>query len=245
MLIGLRVDSPEADAALRRALAPMLVDAPSPPNYSLRFARQADLFHILSWGGCPVVRTLDVERLLIGLVRQLGGHGEPVAGLTRLDSVALVAGGRAFLVPARARATLADMGRELASAGFHLVDQPYADVDLRERALVVEDPRIPLDPGGLTELRTLAPAARRRDPAVPDGRYPLGAVVCAEWGTLEALPPGEAAYALARASVPLDLTTGREVLAGLVDLARRVPVVAGWQGFNRDVLDQLKRYRDG
>lgn len=216
-LIGVRT-SPVLDAAVRRALEPLLrpdvVDGPV--NYSLHAADDERSFHMLYWGGCGVVRTRDPARLAAAFAAHLGGHA-PAAGLLRLHGAAVLRPDGSIAVhPPRTNLGLLD--RRLLEAGCAFVDSPYVDVDPTTLEVVVNPPS--LSPSIVDALRN-AMRPLHRGPvekfAAP-GRRPLAILVIP--GPLEA-GPSAVVHRLLNL-VPLDARAA--ALPVLGDLTRRVPV---------------------
>ena len=225
-MLGLTTDDPGAHAVLQRAFASLVTEANVPVNLTVRLGTDPTQFHVLSWGTCPALRTLDVDRLAVGLRRFVGGHGAGPAGTVRTDFAAVVRDGGAVLVHRDFRERLVKDERTLRRGGLSVLEAPYADVDLTTGELVVSDPDVPVDDRAMEELRSLAPPRRRADPAVPPGRYHLvGAVVAGHPAGAE-LPPPQAAFALLRrVSVALDEAAAETALAALAGLTARVTVV--------------------
>lgn len=196
-----------------------------PVNFSVRLGADPTQFHVLSWGTCPALRTLDLERLIGGLRRFVGDHGEAPAGAVRTDFAAAVRHGAAVLLHREARELLVKEERSLRRSGLSMLEAAYADVDLDRGELVVADAGIPFDEAGFEELRSLAPSPRRPDHAVPFGRYPIAGVVTGGHFGAELTAP-QAAFAVLRQVVGgVRETVAADVLAALPDFTRRIPVV--------------------
>lgn len=206
--------------ALETALAAHLVDdIEARANYSVREAEADGEFHLLYRGGVVVVRTLDLARLVRGLLTHLFGHGDPPPGLLRVDALILVRNGTAVLAPAVLRRDLARIERRLAQKGLAVLDAPFADVDPGQAELVVPPlpPSVhllPLDAVGTSQR------PRRREAAVEPGRYPL-----ASW----AFPATDDAAPLTRAGalqLALRLSHGPRAADAPVMLERLAQVLA-------------------
>ncbi len=203
----------------------MVVDAKVPVNFAVRLGADPTQFHVLFWGTCPALRTLDVERLIVGLRRFAGDHGDGPPGTVRTDFAAAVRNGAAVLLDRKARELLVKEERTLRRSRLSVLESPYADVDVDHGELVVTDAALPVDEAGFDELRSLAPAPRRQDPAVPAGRYPLAGVVTGGHFGGE-LPAPQAAFAVLRQVVGgIGEEVAADVLAAIPAFTRRVPVV--------------------
>lgn len=227
-LVGLRAAGPSLDAALRRAFAGLLVEPHPSVNLSLHVATTAKSFHVLSWGGCPVVRTLDVDRLLTALLRFVGSHAAQPIETLRTDFMAVVRDGTAVMIARSYRTELVKRESHLRKGGLSILEAPWVDVDLHAGALIVTDPALPIDPAGWAELRALAPTPLSRDLATAPGRYRVTGVVVDGTGESTPLPHSRAAYEVAQRLV--GGPGGRQnavVLTGLASFAERVPVFSG------------------
>ena len=182
--MGVRVSNPAVHDFLRRVLAAHLVDdVEAPANYSVLLAgddpeSRDRAFHFVYRGFNPVVRTRDPQRLVAGLMARLAGHLDH--GRTddiRLDSLALVAGEVAVLVPPEIRSVMPTLERRLNTKGLWVVDQPWTAVDPDTGEVLVRKPTLEVDSTAMTRLIAAFPAPRRPDPPVAPGRYRL-----AGWG---------------------------------------------------------------
>ena len=213
-------------AALGRTFASLVVDARVAVNFSLRLAKEPDSFHIMSWGNCPVLRTLDIERLIVGLLRFVGNHGESPEGTFRTTLAAAVRDGQAILVGRDIRERLVKDERALRRQGFSVQESPWADIDLRTGELVVSDPNLIVDADGLEELRAMSAPARRHEGAVRQGRYPVAGVIVSGDISGSILSRAEAAYEIARASAtPISDRQAADMLATLGGFAERVQII--------------------
>lgn len=237
---GIRVNTPAAAEALRRALGPVVVDDPSAPkNFSLAFSQNPKNAHLLFWGGCVVARSFDPDRVVRSLLDHLGAHRPPPPGLVWVSSLPYVGpDGGVVLMPTSQRDDLRIADRQLRLAGYVAVDAPRALVDLGAGELVVADLVGP-DTEALAAVS--AGALRRRDePTVPYGRYPLSRWVFLDytggWGPIS--------RATATRAAVLEILGGIEHLdRALVEtVARMFATVAGramYPGHRTAVVDAV------
>jgi len=137
---------------------------------------------VLYRGVTNVIRTLDVGRLVDGLLGHLSSFVERrEPGWLRLDALAFVRNDVAVLVPAQIRSSMATIERRLHGKNVRVVDRPWACVDVDRHELVVPEPALTVHTAALGELRA---GDRSVERAVPPGRYPL-----VGWGM--AAGPGE------------------------------------------------------
>lgn len=178
--MGVRSSNPAVHDLLRLVLAVHLIDdVEAPANYSVLLAgddaESRDRgFHFLYRGFTPVVRTRDPRRLVAGLLSRLAGHLDD--GRTddiRLDSLALVAGEVAVLVPPEIRYVMPTLERRLNTKGLRVVDQPWTALDPDTSELVVREPTLEVNSAAMTRLVAAFPVPRRPDPPVAPGRYRL------------------------------------------------------------------------
>jgi hypothetical protein len=171
VVIGLVVRGDGPGELFRRALEPLRTDSEPNHNYSVWFSADPTVFQRLQWGGCTVVRTRDPGRFGRALALHLSGHGAPAQGLLRTDGVVAVHDGRATVLPASLRREIPVYERPLREAGLILHDAPWVDFDPDSGEVVLEPPR--LAAGDLDEVLRQLPPARRPEPSVEYGRYPL------------------------------------------------------------------------
>lgn len=223
-----------------KALAAHVVPGLDPaPNFSVQLAGHdgddASGFHFLYRGFTPVVRTLDLRRLVDAVFGHLDSLQLPgPAGYLRLNVLALVRDGSAVLCPPDLRQALAALERRLNAAGFSVVDRPFATVDPATGELVVEEPRLSIDRQALDGLDRLQPAAggrrkRRPEVVVTPGRYPVGAWAFGRGE--EGAGPLPASLALAEATrlvTNVSELGARTVLDGLRRTLTGIPAAALW-----------------
>ena len=118
-----------------------------------------------------MVRTRDPDRFGRALALHLSGHGAPASGVLRTDGVVAVHEGRATVLPASLRREIPVYERPLRNAGIVLHDAPWVDFDPERGEVVLEPPR--LAASGFEEAVRQLPPARRPEPTVEYGRYPL------------------------------------------------------------------------
>ena len=123
-------------------------------------------------GGCPAVVSPDPERVITGLLRHVDAHAPTPPGLLAVQAVALVREGRVLLVPTLIEDDLRDHNRQLGLDGIQLLDSHTIYLDPERGELVVQT-SLDVDRSALEAAIADAPAARRLDPPVPDGRYPI------------------------------------------------------------------------
>lgn len=172
--IGVRTGSTSLDVGLRAALAAHIVeDGQAPPNYSVRLTEGPGSFHFLYWGGRTVLRTLDPQRLLDGLLTHLSAHAGLVPGRLRANALAAMRGDAALVLPAWLRQELPHFEPLLVRRGFTVADGPWVEIDLATAEVVVEPPLRVHRPA----LDTIIANTRRkrREPSVPPGRYRIAA----------------------------------------------------------------------
>lgn len=226
-LLAIAAHGAAVHKALLTTFAGLVTDGRVSLNFSLQLARDPAAFHVLSWGSCPVLRTLDVERLIGGLVRFVGSHGNAPLGTLRTNFAAAVGNGRAVLVHREARERLVKDERSLRRRGFSVLESPWADIDLRTGDLVVTDPEISVDPLGLNDLRSMAPPARRPDAPVTAGRYAVSAVIVPGEAVGAVLGRADAGYQLVqRLASPIDDQGAMDMLDALDSFTEQVPVIA-------------------
>lgn len=212
--------------ALERAFAAHGTSVSAHSNFTVKLAAEPNSFHVLSWGSCPVLRTLDVERLIEGLRRFVGTHGDAPAGVIRTDFAAAVGGANAVLVTPDVRERLVKDERTLRRTGLSVLEAPWADIDITTAELVVTNPSVTVDDAGLDELRSMAAPARRADAAVPAGRYPLaGIVVVGEAAGAVLGRPRAAFEVVRRVASPIDAAQAASMLDALGGFTERVTVV--------------------
>lgn len=159
--------------ALRAAFATHVVaDDRTGANYSLRLSDDPKVFHVLYRGACVVTASPDPARVVAALVRHLDAHGPTPARLVPVQAVAVIREGRATLLPTLLEDDLRTQSRQLDRAGAQILDTHTVLLDLETREVVVR-PRLTLDRSALDRGVALAPAPRRPDPPVADGRYPI------------------------------------------------------------------------
>ncbi len=178
MHIGVRCDSDELDSALRRALAPYVVEGlPAPPNFSLQLPRNAGAAHklnLLYRAHTAVIRTRWRSRVVRGLLNYLDEFLGHPRGLLQARVFALVKDGRAYVVPRLVEVWLDLLSSPVHRAGFQFVDSQAATVDLQAHELVVPEWRLQVDTGALEPWQRTG--GREREPApVAPGRYPIAA----------------------------------------------------------------------
>lgn len=215
---------------------PHLVDGVSAPaNYSLQLAghdpEQPDAtFHFLYRGFNPVIRTSDPRRLFEGLRTFLEGHlVDRGDGLVRLDAMALVGRGRAVLAPADSRHLLGAFERRLNVGGLRVLDRMWATIDPTDGHLVVDEPILDIDEPALSAGLDHLPPARRPDPPVEPGRYPITGWA---FGLGEArsgpILGAEAVVNGARLAVNTPSVGSQGVLDAVSKVMATAPVVALW-----------------
>ncbi len=164
--IGVRGDRAETDAWLAGLLAPIAVDGPASPNYSVVLASGPGDLHLLHWGGCLVGRARTRDELARILAVHLGGHGAVRDGCVRLDAHALVAGGRTVVVCRTDLAGATKVAARLRDLGATVEQRPWVDLELATATLVAPEPV------GLAGVEQ--PAV----PALPVAAVALPAAVC-------------------------------------------------------------------
>ena len=175
--LGVRCDTDELDAALRRALQRYFVSGvEAPPNYSLRLSHGDgsgnQKLKFLYRGHTCVIRSRWRSRVVRGLLSYLDEIAAPLDGTLRVRSFALVKQGKAYLVPRMIEVWLDLLSSRLHKEGFQFVDLQNAAVDLETRELVVHQLQLEVDTAALGEL--LRPEGGGREPqAVAPGRYPI------------------------------------------------------------------------
>jgi len=144
-VIGVRSNTLETDAVVRRLATDRVVEGADPPaNYSIvipgstddGFARPVSLLY-RSW--TTVVRGRQPARVLRGLAAHLAGHLEAPPGTVRIEGLAAVRGGGAALLPRAAATELEALDPRLHRRGIRLVDMPYALVDPSSGLLIVPE----------------------------------------------------------------------------------------------------------
>jgi hypothetical protein len=161
-------------AGLGSALRAWSVDDPEiGPNYSLHLSPEPAQHHLLFRGSCVEVRTPDPERALGALLR----HLRPLVtgpGLAGFTAIALVRDGRATIVDEAFRAGVVKGERRLGDLGYHRSDAREVTVDTGTGEVVVASGHL-VERSAFDDLLQGLPPARRSDPLVPPGHYPIGA----------------------------------------------------------------------
>jgi hypothetical protein len=228
--VGVKANTPAADAVLARVLAPIRNDELDPPaNYSIVLAGDGDGdgadgvrgLHMLLRGTDILVRSRSEARVIHGLLQYLSGHAPSETGLMFTSTVVAVVDDHALLLPRSVQSRLKELQPRLSRAGIRIADVPVGLVDLATREVVVAEPAIAFDAGALGALAD--PAARGSELArVQPGRYRLTAwcFANAEVGAFSA------AKATAKAlSLSLMQVEEATMVASLVDLFGAVPGV--------------------
>lgn len=238
----MRSSSAFLDAALRAALAAHIVeDGQAPPNYSVRLTEGPGSFHFLYWGGRTVLRTLDPQRLLDGLLTHLSAHAGPAPGRLRVDALAAMKDDAALVLPAWLREELPHFEPLLVRRGFTVADGPWVEIDLAAAEVVVGPPLRAHRPA-LDTILAGAPR-RRREPSVRPGRYRVVA-----WSFLG--PPADGGH-LSRADATMRAVTLSSTrvppasLASLGDFFAAVPGRCYPDGTPADVVEALSSLLDG
>jgi hypothetical protein len=237
VVIGLVVRGDGPGDFFRRALEPLRTDSEANHNYSVWFSADPRVFQRLQWGGCTVVRTRDPDRFLRALALHLSGHGIPPMGLLRTDGVVAVHDARATVLPASLRRDIPVYERSLRQAGIILHDSPWVDVDPDSGEVVLEPPR--LAASGFDEVVRRLPPARRPEPTVEYGRYPL-----AGWYTAlvaESEEPMSTAEAVAKVLSGLrSPLTDRNQPMAVARMFERTAFGRLWFRTPRQLLDQIR-----
>lgn len=228
-------------SALREAFATHIVDdRRALANYSLRLSDDPKVFHTLYRGACVVMTSPDPARVVAALVRHLDAHGPTPARLVPVQAVAVIRDGRATLLPTLLEDDLRTQSRQLDRAGAQILDTHTVLLDLEAREVVVQ-PRLAVDRSALEQAVELAPAPRRPDPPVPDGRYPIE-----RWLLMELWqPPGPYSRATAtrraalvvRGGVPV---AGLDLLDRLADVFKVVEAEGIDPGSRQEILTALR-----
>lgn len=244
--VGLRPAS-DATAAVLDALAlgPPVDDARAGHSYSVALTTTAPTpraaprpLHLLVRGGEVLVRSRDRARVLRALLWHLEedlGRSDPPEGCARTRATAVVAGGRALLLPPGLH-LLAGLQPRLARHGIAPADVPHPWVDLDTAELVVAPPALPHDPAALTGGDPPPPSPGEAAPVGP-GRYPL-----AGWGVLlphdgRLLPLSPAEAAAATLSLTVDDVDPVARLGALGALFTRVAGFGLWYDTEAELVD--------
>lgn len=227
--VGIRCDTEETRRTVTRLLAaqhaPQVRGAPD--HYSVVLPPASDGavrgLALLLQGGGTLVRSRSGRRVLDALVAWLSALLPPppdCADLPSCRAPAVVADGRAVLLPPAARGWLRTLQPRLARLGVRPVDSPRTFLDPDSAAVVVPAPALPVDAAVLAAAGIPADTRSERRPAAP-GRYPLAAWL---FGAGDA-PLGRAAAA-AWASTLLSGTQDRATqVTRLAGLFTAVPAV--------------------
>ena len=199
--VGIRVSSEPTGEVLDRLLPGARVEDPRVPvHYSVELhldeARDGVPGNVLARGGSEILRSQAPGRVLAALLAQLDddldcarAEGTPVA------AAALVADGRAVVVPWATRHWSYEIDRATAARGLVFVDRPRPSVDLTTGELVVSPPGLSHDEQVIVGLDD-AFAAVAEPPRVRPGRYPITAWCSfAVDGVTRPLTPAEAVAA--------------------------------------------------
>lgn len=144
-----------------------------PRGFGLRQVDRTSDFHWLYWGGCPVVRTRDAERLVYALEQHLSiPDATPPASLIVDLPAAVTDNGRAVLLPREFRNAFTLIDRRLRESGIRLIDGPLTVVDLAKAEIVVADPIVRIDTVARAKLVDALGSSRVED-HVGSGRYQL------------------------------------------------------------------------
>jgi hypothetical protein len=236
-VIGLAVRGDGPGDLFRSALEPLRTESEANHNYSVWFSTDSTTFQRLQWGGCTVVRTRDPGRFGRALALHLSGHGVPARGLLRTDGVVAVNDGRATVLPASLRREIPVYERPLREAGIVLHDAPWVDFDPDSAEVVVDPP--PLAVSGFEEVVRQLPAARRPEPTVEYGRYPLASWYTASVADSE--PPMSTAGLVTTVLNGLrsPLTDEKQPLA-VAKMFERTAFGRLWFRTPRQLLDQIR-----
>jgi len=180
--IGVRASTLRLKALLDEVLADRLVtDGRAPDNFSVDLGDAtagASSFFFLLRGSEKLVRTRDISRLVLGLLRHLEAFLPPMTEEPLLETglAALVRNGRAVLLPRAALSSPEIVGRRLYAHGVLTLDAPYVAVSPVTRSLVVPALSTAIPAQARSRLEELAPAGAREQVVGP-GRYPIVGIV--------------------------------------------------------------------
>ena len=226
--LGIRSSSNEVDRWVRETFAEHLVDDPEvPANYSLRIIPQPgegiEELHVLYRGCAKVISARSPRRVVQTLLAHLAelDDRQRESDLVRLDAGAVIAEGRAAIIPASLRYKVPALHRRLEPHGLELVDALSVAVDPHSGALVLPPCRLVAD--GTHAVAPWSDADDLEDDRVGAvaGRYHVVA-----WAFMLDPPPSRAA-ALAAVVAKVNDRHRYEGAAWVRGLARSMQHVVG------------------
>jgi hypothetical protein len=224
-VLGVRAPTESVGELLRSLLSErVVVDAEPPGNLSVFLTLPEPgsprPLHRLYEGHFRNLRTPSPLRVLEGLWHEFDGY-DVRARRDRmlLDGTVLIQGGRAHILPTRARAPIADNERVWERDGFLMVDRRWVELDLNAGTVTVPDPGLDLD-GAATEL-IRAGFEMRKGEDRPSGTYPIATWTSAR---LNQRPSDRAVMAVCQI---LDRTRheGAQMVRAAAQLLEHLPVV--------------------
>jgi hypothetical protein len=186
--VGVRYNSPETEATLDRLFSSRRIHDPkTPDNYSVAVHRSpvkngARDLNLLIRSDLRVVRTRSASRVWRALLGYLSMEVyQPNPGLMQVEGLAVVREGQGYLLPSFLYRTYDVVPSRLSRLGLQIADRPWVCLDPSMAEIVIDEPRIPYDPGVLAEMHHGFPTGSEL-PAVDPGRYPLDRWVFAAEG---------------------------------------------------------------
>ena len=223
----------------------------APANYSVLLAgddpdSKDRAFHFVYRGFSPAVRTRDPRRLIAALLARLSGHLDTDRGdHLRLDSLALVSGDVAVLIPGEVRHVMPTIERRLNTRGLRVVDHAWTGLDPDTGEVVVSEPSLDIDVAALADFTRAVPLPRRPDPAVTPGRYRLAGWAFGLGHAHSGPITRPQAVALACPQVLNARALGAQrALDGLVRAIRSIEPMAVWADTPADLVEPLAALAD-
>jgi hypothetical protein len=233
--LGVRSSNIEIDDVLQRVLAAHLVAVDAPANFSVLMAdERVRSFHFLYRASDALVRTRDAGRVVRTLIAHLSTFADSPSSVIRLDAAAVIADGRAIVVPESMRAELGSIETRLNLAGMTVVDAPTLHLEPESGSVIVPDSALTIDTDALAAYAHASPPA-------PAGRYPIAA-----WALVTAPDRvGPIGRAQGVAAAALQVANASEVgaqrtLDAVAAALQEVPVSGLWWFDSGGLVNQLR-----
>jgi len=240
--LGVRSSNGAIDDLLRRVLAAHVVDIDAPANFSALMADdRARTFHFLYRASDALVRTRVAGRVVRTLISHLSTFVDSPPSAIRLDATAVIADGRAIVVPDSLRAELRHIETRLNVAGMTVVDSPTLHLEPGTRSVIVPEPALTVDIQALADYERAGQSpARELAPARP-GRYPIAAWVLVT-GPDRVGPVGRA-QGVAAVAQQVENAAGlgaQPTLDAVADALTEIPISGLWWYDSAGLVRQLR-----
>jgi hypothetical protein len=250
--LGVRSSRVEFDEALRRVLAPHLLDVEAPANFSVVLADDSAAsprtraFNFLYRANQSVVKSRVPGRVLRALLQYLSDFAEPVSSTLRIAATGVLKDGRAIVAPPTLRWATGTLQPRLNAFGMQLIDAPVVHIEPGGSELVVPEPLLHMDANALAEFETRYPGHGHELPRVGPGRYPIVA-----WALVtheQEIGPLGRAHAVAAATqnvLNADTLGPRDTLDSIARCLAKVPPYGVWWREPRELVQQLTALANG